>query len=187
MEMLSTASVTTPDALIAVSPSLRQPKRILLVDDDALILRLFTEILSLAGYAVVSCGGGVAAIEQFRAHSRFDLLMTDFQMPIMNGVQLAKLLTGVSRRLPVLIVSGSAVEEIPLWELWRKKWCFLAKPTSAHLLLKTVDQLCGLVPIHMAEMNTTPAPPFLLRSGHALKRNAPAPVSRIDEQTKRAK
>ena len=148
-----------PDAFIAVGSSLRRSKRILLVDDDSLVLYLFKSILSEAGYFVVACTGGVEAVLEFRSKRRFDLLMTDFQMPTMNGIMLANLLTGVSRRLPVLIVSGSPVEEIALWELWRKNWCFLSKPVNAPLLLKTVDQLCGLAPIHMAEVSVMPARP----------------------------
>ena len=67
-------------------------------------------------------------------------------MPGMTGLELAILLTNKAPELPILIVSGSAMDELPLWELWRKKWCFLPKPTSASLLLKTVDQLCGSLP-----------------------------------------
>ncbi len=61
------------------------------------------------------------------------------------------LLTGVARKLPVLIVSGASPGDIPLMELWRKKWCFLAKPVRAPLLLKTIDHLCGLMPIHVVD------------------------------------
>ena len=149
--------LATSRAPVAVSSVPRHTKRILLVDDDPLILQLFTAILRDAGYLVTACSSGVAAVEQFRISHRFDVLMTDFQMPLMNGVTLANLLTGVSRRLAVLVVSGSAQDDVPLWELWRKNWCFLAKPTNAALLLKTLDQLCGLIPIHMAEVSIMPS------------------------------
>lgn len=150
------SSLATSIPLMTPSPSVRRLKRILLVDDDPLILHLFTEILSDAGYLVSPCSSAVAAVEQFRTKRRFDVLMTDFQMPVMNGVTLANLLTAVARKLPVLIVSGAAADEIPLSELWRKNWCFLAKPTGPALLLKTLDQLCGLIPIQMAEVSVMP-------------------------------
>ncbi len=149
-------SIAEPVSLLASSSSSRRFKRVLLVDDDPLVLQLFTSILVDAGYQVEPCSSAVAAVEKFRTRRRFDVLMTDFQMPVMTGVRLANLLTGVARKLPVLIISGSAAEEIPLLELWRKHWCFLPKPTNAALLLKTLDQLCGLIPIQMAEVSVMP-------------------------------
>lgn len=117
--------------------------KVLLVDDDALVLRLLADVLTDDGYQVVACRSGESAAAAFRANGHIDLLVTDFQMPGMTGLELATLLTNKAPELPVLIVSGSAMDELPLWELWRKKWCFLPKPTSASLLLKTADQLCG--------------------------------------------
>ena len=150
------------NALAPVLFSRRRSKQILLVDDDAVVLGLFETVLTEAGYSVVACSSGIAAVEQFRPNPRFDLLMTDFQMPVMNGITLANLLTGVSRHLRVLVVSGSPSEEIALWELWRKNWCFLAKPVSVPLLLKTIDHLCQLAPIHMAEAGVLPLRPSLV-------------------------
>ena len=158
-------SLAAPHALVTVSSSLRRPKRILLVDDDPLILKLVAATLIDAGYGVTSFSSGVAALERFREDRRFDLLVTDFQMPVMNGVILANLMTSVCRKLPVLIVSGSAAEDLPLWELWRKNWCFLAKPISAFLLLKTVDHMCGLLPIQMAETDLIAHRPIVSRVG----------------------
>ncbi len=164
MEKLMPRTAKNSNAHIPVSCSLRQAKRILLVDDDVMVLGLFEAVLTEAGYSVVACSSGVAAIKHFRPHHRFDLLMTDFQMPLMNGITLANLLTGVSRHLRVLIVSGSLTDEIALWELWRKNWCFLAKPVGVPLLLKTIDQLCGLAPIQMAELSTMPGRPSLVEN-----------------------
>ena len=129
----------------------RRSTTILLVDDDPLILRLLAEVLISDGYNVLPCSSGAAAAATFRANGHIDLLLTDFQMPGMTGIELANLLTGTRPELSVLLVSGAPEYELPLWELWRKKWCFLAKPFNASLLLKTVDHLCGHEPSHLQE------------------------------------
>ena len=146
------------------SPSDRRFKRILLVDDDVILLRLLTTILIDAGYIVYPCDSGVAAVETFRSEDHFDLLLSDLQMPKMDGITLANLLTSASEKLPVLIISGAPAIDVPIGELWRRNWCFLSKPTSIQLLLDTVDQLCNLIPIHMAEIAVMP-PPLIFPRG----------------------
>ena len=143
---------TITNAILTVpSARRRSSKRILIVDDHLETLRLTTELLREAGYLVVPCESGEAAITEFRLKRPFALLLSDFQMPGMNGIALANLLTGVARGLSVLVVSGAASEELLFSELWRKHWCFLAKPLSTALLLKTIDQLCGLMAIQLPE------------------------------------
>ena len=136
----------TTEARQPIPFPLHGSKKILLVDDDARVLRLLSQVLHADGYRVIACKSGPAAMVAFKANRHIDLLMTDFQMPGMTGLELARELTRASPELPVLVVSGSPADELPLWELWRKRWCFLPKPTSAALLLKTVDHLCGTVP-----------------------------------------
>ena len=126
--------------------AVRISSTILLVDDDPLIVRLFTELLSSEGHEVLPCNSGAAAAAAFRSNERIDLLLTDFQMPGMTGIELADLLTGTRPELSVLLISGSPADELPLWELWRKRWCYLPKPVDTSLLLKTVDHLCGQMP-----------------------------------------
>ncbi len=84
--------------------------RLLLVDDDPLVRELIGEQLRCAGFEVTICDKGRAAIERLDAGLIVDLLLTDFAMPEMNGVELT--LEARKRRplLPVVVLTGYASE-----------------------------------------------------------------------------
>ena len=85
----------------------RSSSTILLVDDDPIVLRLLSDLLTHGGYAVLPCSSGAAAAAAFRANGHIALLLTDFQMPGITGIELANLLTATRPDLAVLLVSGS--------------------------------------------------------------------------------
>ena len=70
--------------------------RILVVDDQPGVRTLLRVMLATDGHTVEEAGNGVEALEKF-ATDRFDLVMTDFQMPIMKGDELA---VEIKRRAP---------------------------------------------------------------------------------------
>jgi DNA-binding NtrC family response regulator len=114
---------------------------ILLVDDDGLVRRLLQTILEYAGYTVLSAEDGPQAI-QIAAWAPFDMLITDFQMPEMNGFVLAEQITKRRPRLPVLVISGAAMEDLPLEQIVDRDWSFLPKPIDRIRLLETIDESC---------------------------------------------
>jgi two-component system, cell cycle sensor histidine kinase and response regulator CckA len=85
----------------------RGSERILLVEDESVIRRLLTEILSDLGYVVTAADSGEGAIAEFGA-SRFDAVVTDWMMPGMTGRALVDRLAELGSKLPVLFVSGYA-------------------------------------------------------------------------------
>jgi PAS domain S-box-containing protein len=84
--------------------------RLLLVDDDPLVRELIGEQLRGAGFEVTVCDKGQAAIERLDAGLAVDLLLTDFAMPEMNGVALAREARKRHPRLPVVVLTGYASE-----------------------------------------------------------------------------
>ncbi len=84
--------------------------RLLLVDDDPLVRELVGEQLRCAGYNVTECGGGGAAIARLDSGLAFDLLLTDFAMPEMNGVALAQEARKRRPTLPVVVLTGYPAE-----------------------------------------------------------------------------
>ena len=82
----------------------------MLVDDDPLVRELVCEQLRSAGYNVTVCARGHAAIERLDSGLPFDLLLTDFAMPEMNGVTLAREAHKRRPRLPVVVLTGYASE-----------------------------------------------------------------------------
>jgi PAS domain S-box-containing protein len=88
-----------------------RPLRILLVDDDVLIAMSSADMLMDLGHDVVEAHSGREALEYLGEGNGFDLMITDFSMPGMNGGDLAKAARDVLPNLPILIASGYA--ELP--------------------------------------------------------------------------
>jgi CheY-like chemotaxis protein len=93
----------------APPPAPGVPARILVVDDDPLVIRLIVDTLSVEGYDLDSAENGLAALEKIR-HGRFDLILSDLHMPALDGVGLYRALTeGQERPSPrIVFLTGSA-------------------------------------------------------------------------------
>ena len=96
-----------PDAKVADDA----PLRILMVDDDVLILMNSVDMLEDLGYAVTSANSGATALKILKADTTYDLLITDFSMPKMSGLQLAMAVRAFLPQLPILLATGYA--ELP--------------------------------------------------------------------------
>ena len=79
--------------------------RILLVDDNANGLAARKSVLEELGYRIVTSTSGADALEQF-ASSKFDLVVTDYKMPRMDGLELISRLRKYTPDLPIVLVSG---------------------------------------------------------------------------------
>lgn len=77
----------------------------LVVDDDAAVCDLAARILERDGYRVRMAYDGVEAWEEIRRDPP-SVVLTDFLMPRMDGLELADRLLGEPRRIPIVIMSG---------------------------------------------------------------------------------
>jgi two-component system, cell cycle response regulator CpdR len=81
--------------------------RILLVDDDAATLAMVGRALAADGHHVVSCQAGQDALDRLlSAPAAFDLLVSDLQMPGLDGAKLAQRAVAASPRLRIVLMSG---------------------------------------------------------------------------------
>jgi len=80
-------------------------KAILFVDDHEVLARLSCEILETQGYRAVSAYNAHDALEKFQ-REKFDILVTDFRMEGMNGLELARKIHASHPEVPVIIVTG---------------------------------------------------------------------------------
>ena len=101
-------SAGAPDANVADDDA---PMRILMVDDDVLILMNSVDMLEDLGYGVTSANSGATALKILKADTTYDLLITDFSMPKMSGLQLAMAVRVFLPQLPILLATGYA--ELP--------------------------------------------------------------------------
>ena len=81
-------------------------KRILLVDDEEALRACLRMVLELEGLQVTEASNGAEALHLF-ALGEFDLVITDFQMPLMAGNELAVNLKRLAPSLPILMVTAS--------------------------------------------------------------------------------
>ncbi len=82
-------------------------ERILLVDDEDMIVKMETQVLERLGYHVTPKTSSVEALNAFKANPDiFDLIISDMTMPNMTGVQLAREIKAVRADIPVIICSG---------------------------------------------------------------------------------
>jgi CheY-like chemotaxis protein len=80
-------------------------RAILFVDDHEVLARLSCEILEMQGYRAVSAYSGEDALRKFDEND-FDILVTDFRMDGMNGLELARKVREKNPNIPVIIVTG---------------------------------------------------------------------------------
>lgn len=83
--------------------------RLLLVDDDAMVLQVLEDLLSTQGYAVTACAEPREALQLLEdSERRFDIMITDNNMPRMKGVELARLARKQRSDLPIVLITGFA-------------------------------------------------------------------------------
>jgi CheY-like chemotaxis protein len=103
-------------APISVLQHHRKGAIILLVDDDTAVREVTSSILRELGYVVMEVGSGGAALDLLSRDASVDLVLLDFAMPGMNGVELARQMHSKFPTLRCLFVTGyvdnSALEEI---------------------------------------------------------------------------
>jgi signal transduction histidine kinase len=89
------------------SPILRGTECILFVDDEALLVDIWEKTLAPMGYRVVTGTSSLEALELFRAHpDYFDLVITDYTIPHMNGLDLAKQMLRIRPDIPIILCTG---------------------------------------------------------------------------------
>jgi DNA-binding response OmpR family regulator len=83
------------------------PKTLLVVDDDPIIRDVETQVLRLQGYTVLSAEGAAEALRLAREAAAIHLLITDFSMPEVDGLELTRRFRAAHPKTPVLMVSSS--------------------------------------------------------------------------------
>lgn len=119
-------------------PGMEVPRaRLLVVDDEQLIRELYGRVLSLEGYEVETAEDGASALE-WLANGRFDLVITDRQMPQLDGVSMLLALRSAGGRVPVIMISASlAIQPLPA-AIAKELFAILRKPTGRVELLAAV-------------------------------------------------
>jgi signal transduction histidine kinase/ActR/RegA family two-component response regulator len=131
-----------PAAAVAAPTNLR----ILLVDDDPVLLRSLREIFEADGHAVATASGGREGIEFFResveAQQAFSVVVTDLGMPYVDGRQVANAIKGLSPATPVILLTGWGARLQAEGDLPAHVEMVLAKPPKIRDLREALARCC---------------------------------------------
>jgi CheY-like chemotaxis protein len=117
-------------------------ERILVIDDELDVVRLEEEILSILGYHVVSKTNSVEALGLFQENpDRFDLVITDMNMPSMNGDILVQKILELRSDIPIIMCTGSfkIIDKEKVKSMGLRE-CIM-KPASLKILAETVRRV----------------------------------------------
>ena len=114
-------------------------KKVLIVEDNELNMKLFSDLLEAHGYATLKTANGIEAIDIARAHHP-DLILMDIQLPEVSGLDVTRWLKEDDdlKSIPVIAVTAFAMKGDE--ERIREGGCeaYLSKPISVAKFLETV-------------------------------------------------
>lgn len=127
---------------------------LLVVDDDALFLRVCSTVLRRAGFTVEATGDATQVIERLSTRS-FDAVITDVRMPKVDGVQLLRAIRSRDPEMPVVLMSGQPTVEAAMQAIEHRALRMLQKPFEVDVLVNVVTQAVRSravkVPLHLHE------------------------------------
>ncbi|MBG81196.1 MAG: hypothetical protein CMJ39_10890 [Phycisphaerae bacterium] len=113
--------------------------RVLVVDDKELMRDSVGTMLSRKGHTVVAANGGEAALDRLSQRD-FDVVITDLQMPGMDGITLMQTIRERDDSIPVILMTAFATVETAVGAMKKGAWDYITKPFSGDDLLATVDR-----------------------------------------------
>lgn len=115
-------------------------KSVLIVEDNELNMKLFSDLLEAHGYRVIQTRDGLSALELARRHKP-DLVLMDIQLPEVSGIEVTKWLKEADdlRHIPVIAVTAFAMKGDE--EKIKEGGCeaYISKPISVLSFLQTID------------------------------------------------
>ena len=116
---------------------------VLHVEDHDIVARMAKEMLESEGWDVETCSDGNAALEKICGHTRYDLLLLDYDLPGVNGLELVSRARALAHRARTPIVVLSAT---PIRLAARKAGAdvFLQKPQDVTSLVETINRLLSV-------------------------------------------
>ena len=111
---------------------------ILLVDDDAAVCNCLNEILTRFGYQVVTRSNAQSALEYLRAAGTVSLVIADYRMPGMSGLEMVRHVREMNAKMPVVMLTGHEDFESYLCAQSLGNMQYVMKPVGAWELQKII-------------------------------------------------
>ena len=121
-------------------PQTMKRLRVLVVDDDKVVLKSTVRMLDCLGYPTASAESGTEALRVLASNQEIDLVLADFAMPEMSGGELAKVICAMRPTLPVILITGySDVDVLKEFNDLR----IILKPFTEDDLVNTISAALG--------------------------------------------
>ncbi len=120
------------------------PKNVLVVDDAMTIRNLAKFALTKGGYNILEAEDGVKGLEMV-GKNQVDLVITDLNMPNMNGLEMAKSIKGnaATKAIPIFMLTTEASQELALQGKEIGVMAWIVKPFVPEKLLAAVQKVIG--------------------------------------------
>lgn len=113
--------------------------KIFVVDDDRFVLESVTTLLTEFGFSVRAFSNGQEAVRQF-VMEPVDLVLTDINMPIMDGLELLEKIRFLDKETPVVLMTAYADLDVAVKAIQKGAFDFIIKPYRPPALVHTVEK-----------------------------------------------
>ena len=116
-------------------------RKILIAEDDKMLLQTMTFYLGRQGYQISKAEDGESAVKQIK-ETQFDLVITDINMPYVGGMEIVHLVRNeLKRNTPVIVLTSSGLEKTQLNAFNLGASEFITKPFSLPVLAARIAKL----------------------------------------------
>jgi DNA-binding NtrC family response regulator len=116
------------------------------VEDDYEVSRALAQMIAHLGYSAYTCGHAEEALKFIAAH-RVDLMLVDYRMPELTGLDLISILKEEGRMLPVVMMTGYDETEARAVAEKRDPLIVLKKPIELPVLAAAIEKVWRTVPL----------------------------------------
>lgn len=118
---------------------MKKMEKILLIDDDEGLIHFLSRFFQRKGYSVSTCSNGFAAIQKI-AQETFDLILLDYKMPDLNGIDILIKIKNSQVKTPVIIMTAYGTTELAIEAMKHGAYDYLVKPFERNELSRIVGE-----------------------------------------------
>lgn len=116
-------------------------KKVLVVDDEEILRMLLTDTLEFEGFVVEEAEDGQEALEKIQSNNVYDVIILDYMMPRMTGLELLEKLQPMKLDVPVIMLTAKAQKTDQEVALAKGASYFVPKPFSPNELVELVKSI----------------------------------------------
>ena len=117
---------------------------VLIVDDEESVRTVVSRVLGKAGFTVETVSDAEQALDVLRSPRSFDAIVTDLQMPRINGVEFIRLVRGIDLDVPVIVLTGNPSLESAIAVVEYGGFRYLQKPVPNDVLTETLREAAAM-------------------------------------------